>query len=78
MSQTAAIATQPENALVYPYSLNETADLVNIRTWQTIEETRRIAITKGANKVRLDPTSRKKLPVNGFVVEPRHRPAIET
>src|SRR5947208_1878719 len=57
--------------------LHERAHLVDIRTRQTLKQSRRIAIADGTDKVRFDLATREEFPINSLIVEPGHRSAVE-
>src|SRR5437870_9270735 len=58
--------------------LHERAHLVDIRTWQTLKQPRRIAVADGTDKVRFDLAIGEEFPIDSLIVEPGHRSAIET
>src|SRR5687768_9746006 len=58
-------------------SLHDRAHLAEGRTGQALEQARRIAMTKGAQKVRLDTPAGEELPVDRFIVVAGHRSGIE-
>jgi hypothetical protein len=59
------------------HDLHERADLVDIRTWQTLKRTSRIAVADGTEKVRLDLAARAEFSIDSLIVEPGHRSAVE-
>ena len=61
----------------HAHQLHERAHLVDIRTRQTLKQSRRIAITDGTDKVRFDLATGEEFPINSLIVEPGHRSAVE-
>lgn len=54
------------------------ACILEFQPWAAREQAAGIAITEVADEVRLDPPTRKKIPVNQGVVEAGHGTAIES
>src|SRR3989442_12503391 len=61
----------------HAHQLHERAPLVDIRTRQTLKQSRRIAIADGTDKVRFDLATGEEFPINSLIVEPGHRSAVE-
>src|SRR5712672_92849 len=61
----------------HAHQLHERAHLVDIRTRQTLKQSRRIAIADGTDKVRFDLATGEEFPINSLIVEPGHRSAVE-
>ena len=52
------------------HDLHERADLVDIRTWQTLKRTSRIAVADGTEKVRLDLAAREEFSIDSGELTP--------
>src|ERR1700732_2677700 len=62
---------------VHADRIHERAHLVEIRTRETLKQSRRIAIADGTDKVWFDLATGEEFPINSLVVEPGHRSAVE-